>query len=700
MGIRISGLNSGLDTDSLVQALMSAQRTKQTKVEAKKTKLEWKQEIWDKLSTKLYNFQTNAVGKLKMQSAYKTKAAASSDNSKITATAASSSAEGTYRVKVNSLASAQYLTGGQLKGARAKDDYGIPTGEVEKVTSKTKLVDLLDKTGSTSFTSGTQIVIESSSAVSTFIVDEDTTVGDFVKAAQDAGLTATFDEDQQRVFINSSASGKDQAFTIHSYELTSAQQSAVDAWQDAVGYDYLSSKDRAAVSKIFGQLQSGQSVYDGDIEEQLATYAEKGQKAAATAAYRAELEKKFYEFGSEGAVLDGKGNKILSISNEDLAKELDESVADVQKMTDKQKRAAITKHISDTISKNADEITARMVSGFQGADGQRVGSLAEQTSELLASAQTYYGIMEGVTDLSSQLKGLGLGVVDGSAVEEGADETGMVVRAASDASISLNGATLTSSSSSITVNGLTLNILDTTPGQEVTVSVTRDTSAVYDTIKDFISEYNAILKEMNTLYNAGSSRGYEVLTDEQKEAMSDDEVEKWETKIKDSLLRRDDTLSTLISSFRNNMMGSYTASDGKTYSLSSLGISTGTDYTEGGLLHIWGDEDEKDYGDEKNKLEEMLNKDPDLVMEILSGLTTNLYNDLQKKGKATKMKSTFTFYNDKEMKSQISDYKKEITKWQEKLAQLEDRYYSQFTAMEKAMASLNSQQNYFSSMMG
>lgn len=42
MAIRMTGLNSGLDTDAIVQALMSAKRTKQTKIKSKQTKLEWK----------------------------------------------------------------------------------------------------------------------------------------------------------------------------------------------------------------------------------------------------------------------------------------------------------------------------------------------------------------------------------------------------------------------------------------------------------------------------------------------------------------------------------------------------------------------------------------------------------------------------------------------------------------------------------
>ena len=55
MAIRMTGLTSGLDTESIVNALMSAQRTKQTKVENKKQKLEWKQEVWKSLNISMLN---------------------------------------------------------------------------------------------------------------------------------------------------------------------------------------------------------------------------------------------------------------------------------------------------------------------------------------------------------------------------------------------------------------------------------------------------------------------------------------------------------------------------------------------------------------------------------------------------------------------------------------------------------------------
>lgn len=52
-----------------------------------------------------------------------------------------------------------------------------------------------------------------------------------------------------------------------------------------------------------------------------------------------------------------------------------------------------------------------------------------------------------------------------------------------------------------------------------------NTQETYDMIKNFIKSYNAILKEMNELYYAPSSRGYDPLSDDEKEAMTDGQIE-------------------------------------------------------------------------------------------------------------------------------------------------------------------------------
>lgn len=701
MAIRMTGLNSGLDTDAIVQALMSAKRTKQTKIKSKQTKLEWKKEIWSGLNTKLYNFYTSSLGKIKSQGSFKTKAANSSDSSKVTATATSAAAEGTYKVKVNSLASAQYVTSSKLSGA--KDSNGNKVA----VTSKTKLVDLLDDSGNTTFTAGTQISIKGKDGLSTLLVDNDTTVNDFVKAASNAGLTASFDEKQQRFFISSATSGADQGFTITAGALDSNQLNAVNALKEAVGYGYLSSTDKAAVSKIFDKLQDG-TIDTTKAEDSLKPYLEKSQKSAVESYYQ---KKQTDMYNNQYFTFDanGKKNGVTPAGEQAWIAKTGKTAADWSKLSAADQQKELTNLVTDKVAADMKTSTmkADILDGVNNgindpnADAFLQKSAITRSLALATSVAGFKGQMSnGITAANNQLAGLGLEEVTGAAQAEAANGKGMVVVAASDASIIFNGATLTSSTSNISVSGLTLDVLGDTAGSEVTISVTKDTSAIYDTIKDFISDYNSILKQMNTYYDAASARGYDVLTDDQKTAMTDKEVELWETKIKDSLLRRDDTLNSLISCFRTNMAGVYTASDGKSYSLATLGIGTSTDYREGGLLHIKGDEDDAEYMDEENKLQKMLNDDPDLVMEIITGLTSNLYSDLQKKMSATTMSSALTFYNDKEMNSQISDYKKQVSTWEKKLLEMENRYYAQFTAMEKAMASLNSQQNYFSNMFG
>ena len=76
-------------------------------------------------------------------------------------------------------------------------------------------------------------------------------------------------------------------------------------------------------------------------------------------------------------------------------------------------------------------------------------------------------------------------------------------------------------------------------------------------IKGFFTEYNTLIKEMDSLYNADSAKGYEPLTDDEKDSMTDKEIEKWEDKIKKALLRRDDTLQSVSDSIKNAFQKSY-----------------------------------------------------------------------------------------------------------------------------------------------
>lgn len=745
MPIRMTGLNSGMDTESIIAALMSAQRTKQTKVENKRTKLEWKKEQWASLNTKIYNFYTNSLSKMRMASTYMTKAATSSNSSKVTAKATTAAATGSYSVVVKQVASAQKVTSGKLNGAVVKDADGNPVkdanGEVktEAATSKTKLKDL----AGANFEPGTQIKVAAGDKTVFLEVGDDTTISDFVGKLNDAGLTASFDEKQQRFFISSSKSGADNKFTITSASMDKGQQDATKALKDLIGYDSLSAANKNTADNIMAGLQTGKSV--DDVIEKLTTlandYSDKTAKEKATELYKAE---------AKASVLDGLDGEIrksldkddsYQVTDDDRIKylkdkgfKLDTSDGKTQaaalkeaqdKYADKEADKLLKKDDYKTKIDNAvsngltqsdvDAVKNKLASSGSGVtleDGKdytfadRMTRTLDINAKIDAAAKDYSVKMNGFLSgddagNGEALKALGLEKVTGDAKAESETSTKMAVIAAADTQIEYNGATLTSDTTNITVAGLELNIISKTADNEtINISVTNDSSGVYDTIKEFVSEYNALLKEMNTFYNAGSANDYDVLSDEEKDAMSESEVEKWEGKIKDSLLRRDSTLGAIVSSFKNKMMGTYTSSDGRRFALSSIGISTSKDYKEGGLLHILGDEDDSEYADKKNVLKSMLDEDPDAVVGVLTSLTDSLYSDLQKKMSATKMSSALTFYNDKEMSSQLSDYKDEISKWQSRLDEMEDKYYKQFSAMETALANLQSQQNSLASMLG
>lgn len=310
--------------------------------------------------------------------------------------------------------------------------------------------------------------------------------------------------------------------------------------------------------------------------------------------------------------------------------------------------------------------------------------------------------MESSVSGEGGLAALGLMDIDENLAKTGqtADSSSQVaIVKAQDARVKLNGAVIESGSNTINANGMKLDLLGTTKeGEEVKISVTKDSQSVYDKIKDFVKGYNDLMEEMYTKYNAASASKYAMLTSDQKEAMSEEEVKLWEGKIKDSLLRRDDTLNGLMQTFRSAMQETIEI-DGEKFSLSSFGIVTG-DYREHGKLHIEGDADDATYAAKTNKLMQMLEEDPEKVGEALSGIMSKFYDKMFDKMGTTKLSSALTFYNDKQMKTESDEYEKQIKNWETKLTDIENKYYKQFSAMEKAMAELQNKQSQLAGFFG
>ncbi len=750
MGIRMSGLISGMDTESIVKELMSVQSMKKTKVTRAKTKLEWKQTKWADLNTKLTSLYNNFVTKMQLSTAYKTKKTSVSDTSKASVKADSNAANGSYTLEVKNIATSQFLTGAKIN---AKD-------------ASAKLSELDPNLV------GKEVTIQNGDKTVKFAVDSSSTISDFTKALQNAGLNASYDTAQQRLFISSKESGLENAFSITTGAMSAAEISGRDSIRSAVGYSDMSSANKKIVDAAIEALQTsgvGTAEYDKALDDLAkASYDTKKTSSDAAAenyvkaakydekysdnltAARDSLKGNYYE--ADGTTV--KADLQTKYGNDfDVMTDSDKASAGVTGMTkDQYVSWAAEKDLEKAAAEKADADTTAYVNGlvgtdefktdvqaaaFQGKTAADINGLSEEArKKFYSEGVTGFAAMNGV-DVSSEkasldsvansyasitdrggaaagsaLGALGIGdiAVDASGnvtVNGGANDksnslmpSGMSLVAATDSKIILNGAELTSSSSTVTANGLSIELTGLTEEDKpITFSVSNDVDAVYDSIKSFLKEYNAVMKEMNTLYNADSARGYEPLTSEEKESMTDEDVKLYEDKIKGALLRNDSTLGGIISGMRDAMM-STVEYDGKTYALSSFGIMTSTNYTEGGLLHIYGDTDDATYADRDDKLKKALTDDPEAVIATLTGVFGNLRKTMSQKMAGSEYSSALTFYNDIQMKKDMKSYEDEIEEWEDKLAAMEDKYYEQFTQMETAMAKLQSMQSSLSGLFG
>ncbi len=294
----------------------------------------------------------------------------------------------------------------------------------------------------------------------------------------------------------------------------------------------------------------------------------------------------------------------------------------------------------------------------------------EKSSAFIAST-TKTGASQQITMNEDSLK-----VLNATGVTQGQD-----------AKIIYNGGVeVTSSTNKIEVNGLAFNIAGTS-NETITISSAKDTDGMIDFVKGFVEEYNKLVEEINSKLQADSAKGYKPLTDAQKEEMSEKQIEKWEEKIKNSLLRNDSTLRDISSMMRQTL--GQAVGDGAIKMLSDLGITTG-EWRERGKLHI--DED---------KLRKAITEDSSSVAEFLNGLGKTLDKQFKEKLSTTNdVKSYNSLFNDKLLTQSIQSKEKTIIDAEARLTRMEDMYYKRFTAMEKMLNQYNSQSTWLSQQLG
>ncbi len=506
MAMRLTGLMSGMDTETMISQLVSARKTKVDDAKKAQKKLEWKQDAWKTLNTKVRKLFDGALGNMRFEGSFMKKTTKVSNSNVVSVITGEGAMNSVQSLEVKELAKSAYLTGAAVGDGKGGFDKSTTLGR-------------LGVSGESSF----QVTVGEGENAQTkeITVNSATTVGELLSQLNGAGVTASFDEKNQRFFIASKETGLENDFKIT-------------------------------------------------------------------------------------AVKDDAGN----------------------------------------------------------ADG----------SEAL-------------------IKALGLSEADGAKKN-----------APSDAKILLNGVEYTSSRNSFEINGLTLNVnAKTADGETVTITTQDDTDGIYDMVKNFFKEYNELINEMDKLYNADSARGYEPLTSEEKESMTEEEIEEWEKKVKSALLRRDGTLGTLSSAMKEIMVSGVEV-DGKMMYLSNFGIETLSYFTaadnEKNAYHIDGDSDDVNTSSNADKLRGMISSDPDTVVSFFTTLSKNLYGKMQELMAPTEYSSAFTIYEDKKMKEEYDDYTSKIKDLEKKLTAYEDQWYAKFAAMESAMAKMQKSASAVTSLLG
>lgn len=514
--LRMTGMYSGIDTESIVSQMVQARSQKVTNLKNEQTKLEWKQEAWQDLNKKIYSLYSSTLSDLRLTGSYKKKSTTSSDTTKAVVVASESAVNGTQTLKVNKLAKAGYLTGAELpqRTAKVKNDDGTEVTKQVDWTSADKISEL-DST-----MVGKKLTISVGTGdekkETEIEITADMKISDFVGKLKEAGVNASFDEGNQRFFISATGTGSKKEFSLS----------------------------------------------------------------------------------------------------------------------------------------------------------------AEDDSVLMS-----------------------LGIKAGATYANGSSCTRVV---AQDAEIVLNDAVFTSDTNTFSVNGLTINAVAETT-EEISIVTSTDYDGIYDTIKDFLSEYNEIINEVAQKYSADSARKYDVLSDEEKESMTDDQIEKWEGKIKDSLLRRDNTLYKIMNTLKTSMSDGLEV-NGETKYLFNYGIETlgyfEAEDDERNAYHIAGDKDDDKTADKEDKLKKAIAEDPEGTAEFFASLCRRMYDNLDTMMKSTDYSSMYKVYDDKKLKEEYDDYTTRIAEAEEKLNDYEDKWYEKFSAMEVALSKLQSNQSTVTSMLG
>ena len=291
---------------------------------------------------------------------------------------------------------------------------------------------------------------------------------------------------------------------------------------------------------------------------------------------------------------------------------------------------------------------------------------------------------------------------------QGTNDTDIISAFGTNSSITVssdgeNFVTYTSTTNSFNFDGTNINLSNAgnfdagnNPDEYITIDTAKDTSSIKDAIVKFVDDYNKLLEsvyeEVTTSRPKSSGSYYDPLTEEQKEEMSEDEIEKWEENAKKGLLYRDSSVQRFLSDIRGAMAS---AVDGMT--LGAMGVTLTDSWSDHGKLQI--DESKLDnaiavHGD---KVADFFTSTDGLAARLEKSIDNAISTKSKKYGYLTSlagMKNTKTD-TDNQIYRQMESIQSLIDRLTDKYESEQESYWQRFTALEKYMGQAQQQQSYF-----
>lgn len=732
--MRISGLNSGLDTESIISGLMQAERMKVSKVYRNKIRSEWKLEAYTKINNDLMNFSNKYFSALSSDSimsasAYTTYSANYKENSAFKVTGSAGVIPGNYNItnvrmadyaKISGTTGASRMTEASgsalskyLTSEVSSSELKVADGSV--AAGNTKLSDIVDANGKSAFgftdsTNKVKFTINGKSVVLNATDTVDQAISKINKSG--AKVNASFDSATGKITfagkeinlsnVEGKAIGEKGAFGIKEgaqpRSLSFDTASSLRDIAAAGGPDFM---DGASELKFSINGQEFTFDENDSLDDIINTVNNSG------AGVKMSIDKSTGEF----FVRSTATNSELTIQNTSgalFSKEVtgveSQKVTKPTTVTSSDSLANVARKMGIDLQLDSEGKFSFSVNGkeFSFDASQSVGNVMAEVNSSGAGVKMYYSELTDSFSFTSTTLGsdskIQLGNTGGSnAFGDGGIfgiATSNMSAAGVDASITINGETVTRSTNTFAIDGMRFDITGnyTATGTDTgyNVSFTHDTDSTINKVKAFIEDYNKLVEDLSSMLKEKKFYDYYPLTDEEIEALDNEkDVEKWTEKAKSGIMRSD----TVVSSLLSNLRGAAYAIVGDTGKMAAeIGITTNG---KNGTLKL--DED---------VFRKALAEDPNKVAKIMTG--TSSAKDADQKyaesGFAVRVFQTMSDYRTsvranqmQEQTKKIYDFETRIKDIEKKLEVKEQPLWRKYANLEKLMGSLNSQSDWIAS---